>query len=151
MALNDDQLAGILQNCVDFAKGIIEKMGGFAPFGGRVTPSGELEFFASEISVDAPTLEALYYKAEEILVGQAERDQILAGAITADVMVPDAIESAFRKAIGVFLETPEYCRFVYATYQVSSEPVGSGTYQVELGEMFGVEGKPTIFARAALT
>jgi hypothetical protein len=146
VALNDDQLAGILQSCVDFAKGIIENMGGFAPFGGRVTPSGELEFFASEISPDAPTLEALYYKAEEILIGQARLDQILAASITIDVTVPDAIESPLRKAIGVFLETPEYCRFVYATYQVSPDAARPGKYVVEQGEMFGVEGKPTIFA-----
>lgn len=146
MAFNDDQLAGILQTCVNFAKGIIETTGRFAPFGGRVRPDGELEFFAFEISDDAPTLQDLYAKVEAVLIEQARYDQILAGSLTVDVIVPEAIETPFRNAIGVFLESPEYCRFVYATYRVSANPSAAGKFAIEQGEMFGVEGKPTIFS-----
>jgi hypothetical protein len=61
--------------------------------------------------------------------------------------VPDAIECPFRNAIGVFIETPDFCRFVYATYRASPDPTQPGRFVVEQGEMFSVEGKPTIFPR----
>lgn len=147
MKFTEDQLAGILQTCVNFAKDIIETTGGFGPFGGRVRLDGVLEFFALQISDIAQTLEDLYYKTDAILTEEALQGTILAASNTIDVIVPDAIESPFRNAIGVFIETPDFCRFVYATYRVSPDPVQPGRFVVEQGEMFSVEGKPTIFPR----
>jgi hypothetical protein len=78
MTLSEDQLAGILQTCVNFARDIIVKMGGFGPFGGRVRLDGELEFFAFQISDDAPTLQDLYMKAEGVLIEEARQGRLLA-------------------------------------------------------------------------
>jgi len=146
VALNDDQLAGILQATIDFATQILEKMAVFTPFGGRVKADGELEFFSPAPDAPEVSFQQLYGRVEAQLIDDARRDGILAAVIAVDVTVPPAIDTPFRNAIGVFIETPDFCRFVYATYRLPKEPVVGEKVVIERGEMIPIEGKPAIFA-----
>jgi hypothetical protein len=89
MALDDDQLALLLQVCTDFAKQMIEEQGGFYPFGARVKPDGEIDFVQPVPESDPVDIQALYRKATELLAGHAQNGELLAAAVVANADLPD--------------------------------------------------------------
>ena len=120
--------------------------GRLTPFGGQVRMDGELEFFVFAPEEEEVTREIAYRQVEEALVERARAGTIMAGVIILDVVVPDGIESPFRDAIGIALETPEFSRFFFATYSLTRPGTAGMKGSVDYGEIIPMDAPPVIFA-----
>ncbi|WEK46639.1 MAG: hypothetical protein P0Y56_16790 [Candidatus Andeanibacterium colombiense] len=149
MAFDDKQLAGLLQGTRDFAGEMLEDAGKIMPFGGQVRPDGEIEFFAVVPAEDEITREAAYSQVEAALVERAGKGEIVAAVIVLDMVVPEAVETPLRDAIGILIETPDFCRFFHATFKLTPAFLAGAKASVEFGEIIPMEAEPAIFANAA--
>ena len=125
-----DQLLGFL---VPFAEKCLNKQGGFEPFAAVVTPEGELE----AIACMPPT--------EEMFVGSlraaAKAKKVRASGICVDVEVDLPHGNKRTKAVKVSLDSAEgQVVDCYVPYRKAK-----GGH--ELGELFAVPGRTTIFAK----
>jgi hypothetical protein len=146
VALNDDQLALLLQVCTDFAKQMIEEQGGFYPFGARVKPDGDIDFVQPAPESDPADIQELYAKATELLAGQARNGEILGAAVVAMADLPEEeAEAEFREAIRVLIDAPGCCRLIYQPFRMTLGALPGKLGKVELGKMFAVEAGQAIF------
>ena len=149
MAFDDKQLAGLLQGTRDFARDMLVETGHLMPFGGQVRPGGEVEFFSILPAEDQITREDAYSQVEAQLIDRAGKGEIIAGMIVLDMAVPPAVETPFRNAIGILIETPDFSRFFHATFNLTPPFTLNAKAVVEYGEIIPMEVEPAIFARAA--
>ena len=127
--IGDHQLAIILRASLDHAKELLERAGGFLPFGTRALPSGELEFLQAE--GDHLPLETLYRGIAEMLADEARRGAILATGLVAHAQSPG---EDFQTAVSVLVEAPEVCRVIVAPYRVAGTAVEFGIFLPEPAE-----------------
>jgi hypothetical protein len=138
MNLTEQQLAVVLQACIEHAKELLAESGGFLPFGARAKPEGEVEFLEARGAGRDEPLEALRNKFAAILAEDARENRILASALVANASLPAGFDDVFDTAIGVLIEAPEFCRSIVVPYRIRSEGV-------ELGEMIPEEADPAVF------
>ena len=129
--IGEEQLAIILQASLDHAKELLERAGGFLPFGTRALPSGEMEFLQAE--GDHLPLETLYRGIAGMLADEARRRKILATALVANAQLP-AGAADFETAVSVQVEAPHFCRVIIAPYRFSDASVEYGTLLPEVAE-----------------
>lgn len=137
-ALNDDQLAMVLQASLAHAEKRLAEQGGFAPFAIRVEAHGGIE--AVEGADEGESLDALYDRLGEILAEDARQGGILAAALVANVGLEEGEDPEFGRAVAVRVEAPGFCRAVIAPYRLPES--GSG---VEFGELSPEGADPVIF------
>jgi len=147
MAFDDRQLAALLQTTRDFARDMLEQTGALIPFGGQVKPDGEFEFFVLAQPGEQLTREDAYRQIETALAERAGRGDILAGVIALDMVVPEAIATPLRDAIGILIETPDFARFFHATFKLTPAGAQGAKGSVDYGEIVPLDAKPGIFAK----
>jgi hypothetical protein len=142
VALTDQQLAVILQACIEHAKTRLEEQGGFLPFGARARPDGEIEFIEARDTGEGESLDAVYQRISALVAEAGRANEIVAGALVANAGLPEGAIEAFETAITVQLEAPGFCRGVIAPYRLT----GDGQRRVELGDLLPDVADPVIFA-----
>lgn len=145
MDLTDQQLAVVLQACIDFAKQLLEQEGGFLPFGARTKPDGEVEFVQLAREDGGESLEDLYRRTGSLLADEALRNEIVAGALVANIGLPDQQEDDFQSAIAVLIEAPNFCRSIVTPYRAAGASDGRGE-SVDLGRMIPQDAERIVFA-----
>jgi len=141
VALTDQQLAVILQACIEHAKTRLEEQGGFLPFGARVRPDGEIEFVEARDTGERESLDAVYRRISALVAEAGRANEIVAGALVANTGLPEDAIPPFETAITIQLEAPGFCRGVIAPYRL----VGDGQHKVELGDLIPDVAEPAIF------
>ena len=136
MALNEQQIAVILQASIERASELLREEGGFLPFGGRAKPSGDIEFVQLAPESEAEPLDALVGRLAEMLSGEAERGEILGSALVANAQRADEENG---EAILVLVETAGFSRSVTVPYRIEGG-------QIELGRMSPEAVEPKVFA-----
>jgi hypothetical protein len=138
MALDEDQLAILLQASLERAGELLREDGGFLPFAGRVKRDGQIEFvqIAPE---EAEPLDALLDRLGRMLAAEARMGEILGSSLVANTRLGG--EEA-GEAMVVLVETPGFCRSIAVPYRMT----GGG---VELGEMTPQPAEPAVFVDAA--
>jgi hypothetical protein len=146
MTLDKEQLAVVLQACVDFAKQLIKQNGGFLPFGARVRPGGEVEFLQLQREGEEEALEDYYRRTGAALADEARKDELLGAALIANVNLPDELDGEFEIAVAVLIEAPDFCRSILVPYRAVPEVLDGGTGTVELGKMIPQAADRVVFA-----
>lgn len=139
MALDEDQLAIVLQASVDRAGELLRNDGGFLPFAARAQPGGEIEFVQIARDNDAEPLDALLDRLGEMLADEAHKGVILGSALVANARVEG---KQYPDAIMVLVEAPGFCRSIMVPYRLSGG-------DIELGEMSPEAAAPAVFAGVA--
>jgi hypothetical protein len=139
MALDERQLAVVLQASVDRASELLRADGGFMPFGTRAKPSGEIEFVQIAPESETETFDALLSRLADMLAVEARQNAIIGSALVADVAEPSREAG---RAIAVLVETPGFSRSILVPYRI-------GDNSVATGQMIPDEAVPTVFADPA--
>jgi hypothetical protein len=135
MILSEEQLAVVLQASIEHASELLERSGGFLPFGARALPNGEIEFLES----DGPEpLDVLYRGIGALLAEDARRRDIVACALVANAGLPAGFDRNFDTAISVLIEAPDFCRSVIVPYRLEAS-------RAVLGKMIPEEAEPSVF------
>lgn len=134
MALDEQQLAVVLQASVDKARELIEADGGFLPFGARAKPSGEIEF-VQLVPEGEDTPDGLQRRIGDMLAEEARRGEVLGSALVVNALLSGEADSP---AIAVLIETPGFSRSVVVPYRTGDE--------VALDRMMPSEAAPVVFA-----
>ena len=138
MALDENQLAVVLQASIERARELLHEDGGFLPFGARAKPSGEIEFVQLAPASEAESLDALFNRLGDMLAAEALRGEILGSALVAHARPA----GDGGNAVAVLIETQDFSRSVLVPYRIEQ---GS----VELGEMTPQPAAPAVFAATA--
>jgi hypothetical protein len=141
MALDDRQLAALLQASVDFARQLLEREGGFLPFAARVMPAGNVEF-AQLLDEDGGSIGNVYQRIGANVAHEARAGAILGAAVVANTRVHDLADD-FETAMVVTVEAPGFARSITVPYKLTSFASGAAT--IELGEMIPEEGEAGLF------
>ena len=136
MILSEEQLAVVLQASIERASELLERSGGFLPFGARALPNGVVEFLEAE-GAEGP-LDELYSRIGSLLAEDAQRHEILASALVANAGLPAGFDDDFETAISVLIEAQDFCRSVIIPYR-------SAANRIVLGKMIPEEAEPTVF------
>jgi len=136
MALDENQLAIVLQASVDRAGELLRNDGGFLPFATRAKPSGEIEFLQIAPESEAESLTALIGRLGEKLAGEARRSEILGSALVANAGMAGEEQG---NAIAVLVETEGFCRSIVVPYRFERD-------EIQLGEMVPEPAEPRVFA-----
>jgi hypothetical protein len=139
MALDEHQLAIVLQASIDRAGEMLRADGGFLPFGARAKPSGEIEFLQIGPAGEAEPLTALIGRLGEGLADEARRGAIVGSALVVNAHVPGEEQG---DAIAVLVETEGFCRSIVVPYRLGREGVA-------FGEMIPQPAAPKVFADPA--
>jgi hypothetical protein len=143
MAVGEDELAVVLQACLDFARQMLEEDGGFLPFGARAKSDGEVEYLqAGPESAEEP-LDALYRRIGAALAEDARQGGIVAAALVANAALPEGIDGTYETAVSVLIEAPDFCRSIVVPYRIAGN---GGRASVEFGTMIPEEADPVVFA-----
>ncbi len=142
MALDERQLSALLQASIDFARQLLVQEGGFAPFGARARPEGEVEFVQLPAEGEAD-LEVVYQRIGAALADEARAGAILGAALVANTRVQGLADDGFTTAMVVMVETPGFSRSITVPYRLT--PADGGPARVELGEMIPEEGEAVLF------
>jgi hypothetical protein len=142
MALDERQLSVLLQASVDFARQLLLTEGGFAPFGARARPDGEVEFVQLPAKGESD-LELIYKQIGTMLAAEAREGAILGAALVTNTRVHGLADAGFHTAMVVIVETPGYSRSITVPYRLV--PSDGGPARVELGRMIPDEGEPVLF------
>jgi len=141
MAVDEHQLAVILQASVDHARTKLEEQGGFRPFGARAGLDGDIEILEATATSEDEPLEALHRKIGAILAEDASQGQILAAALVANASLPEGAASGFDRAVAVQVEAPGFCRSIVVPYRFA----GNGGALAEFGAMIPEEADRIVF------
>jgi hypothetical protein len=136
MALDERQLAVILQASIDRASELLGQAGGFLPFGARARLDGRVEFLEAQRLGEGESLDELYRRIGAMLAEEAGREEILAAALVANATMASP---GSPTAISVQVEAPEFCRSIVVPYRIAQDTV-------ELGMMIPGEAEPAVFA-----
>jgi hypothetical protein len=136
MALDERQLAVVLQASVDRANELLRADGGFIPFGTRAKPSGEIEFVQIAPESETETLDALLSRLADVLAQEARQNAIVGSALVADVAEPGREE---KRSIAVLVENTRVSRSIQVPYRMGDDGV-------VLGEMVPDEATARVFA-----
>ena len=145
MALDEQQLAVVLQAAVDHARTRLEEQGGFLPFGARAKPDGEVEIVEATSMGEDDSLDALHRRIGAMLAEEAGQGRILGAALAANASLPPAVDPGFERAVAVQVEAPGFCRSVVVPYRLTGDP-GNGGVAIELGQMIPEKADPVVFA-----
>jgi hypothetical protein len=138
MAVDEEQLAVLLQASLDHARKRLDEAGGFLPFGTRALLTGEIEFLEASDENGAP-VGAVYGQIGAMLADDARQGRILAAALVANAGLPAGAEEDFETAVSVQVEAAGFCRSIVVPYRLSG-----GT--AEFGMMIPEEADPIVFA-----
>ena len=136
MAIGEDELAVVLQASLDHAQELLQKDGGFLPFGTRAGLNGAVEFLEVEGGSGGETIDAIYSRLAVLLAEDARQREILAAAMVANASLPGETPLT---AISVQVEARGFCRSIVVPYRIESG-------FVRLGEMIPEEADPIVFA-----
>jgi hypothetical protein len=139
MALDNDQLAGILQACIEKAGDLLVNDGGFLPFGARAAPGGEIEFMQFAPESEDEGLDTLQGRLAAALKAAVDAGDAVGCALVAHVAMPEGENAQYERAIAVQVEAPGFCRLVVAPYGLEGDIV-------ELGPMLPDTAQPAVFA-----
>lgn len=139
MALDENQLAVVLQASIDRASELLRHDGGFLPFGARAKPSGEIEFVQLAPENEGETLGELIGRLGDLLAGEARRSEILGSALVANARRSTEEQD---EVIAVLVETPGFSRSITVPYRIERD-------EIALGQMILEPADPTVFARVA--
>jgi len=142
MALDETQLSALLQASIDFAGQLLVQEGGFAPFGARARPDGEVEFVQLPAQGEAD-LEVVYQRIGGTLAEEARAGAILGAALIANTRVQGLADDGFTTAMVVMIETPGFSRSITVPYRLM--PIDGGPARVEFGQMIPEEGEAVLF------
>jgi hypothetical protein len=134
MALDDRQLAAVLQAIVDRTKELLAAGEGFLAFGTRCEVDGAIEFIDPE-ERDPTAFEEVYQDIGALLAEEAAAGTLAAAAVAAHVSLPEGAGNA----VIIQLETNGVARSVTLPYRAA----GNGS--VAYAKMISQEAKPTIF------
>jgi hypothetical protein len=135
MALDDRQLAAVLQAIVDRAKELLGAGEAFLAFGTRCEADGTIEFIDPE-ERDPAAFEDVYQDLGALLAEEAAAGTLAAAAVAAHVSLPEGAGNA----VVIQLETDGVARSVALPYRAAED--GSIAY----AQLVSQEAEPTIFA-----
>jgi hypothetical protein len=142
MALDEAQLAALLQAALDFARQLLVEDGGFVPFGVQARTDGAVEFVQATAHGSAD-LEGIYRDIGQALASEAREGAILGAALVANSSVEGGAGDGRETAIVAMIEAPGYARSITVPYRLV--PADGGPVQVELGAMIAEQGQAVLF------
>lgn len=146
LPIGPHRIEEMLKFCLDLAKQMLEKNGGFAPFGAIIDANGARRPVAADPGPDA-TAEDIYRLIQISMRDQFFKEQIVAGAIVADATIPPEFTPEYPDGVRVTVESANVSRLVFLPYKaiVPSGEAGTTTDRHAYGEPLGVNVHPTIF------
>jgi len=156
LPLGPHRLEELIKTSIDLAKQMLEKNGAFAPFGAVIDSDGERRTAIADVSVETK-VPAIYETIHKGMRNQFLKNEIVAGAIIAEVKIPPELKPEFPEGLRVAIESANTARLVFLPYrkiasaEQLSEPqkdphaIGPATFQY--GELIGINVHPSIFAR----
>lgn len=139
MELTEDQLAVILEACIEFSVQLLQQDGGFLPFGARVKADGEIQF-ARLTRENEESLDDLYRRTAAALAEDAASGTIVGAALVAHFGLPSGTAGDSDSVIAIHVETAGFSRSIVVPYRLDgSTPV------VELDKMTPQAVAPVIF------
>lgn len=156
LPLGPHRLEELIKTSIDLAKQMLEKNGAFAPFGAVIDTDGNRRTAIADVSpeVKAPQI---YETLHNGMRNQFFKNEIVAGAIIAEVTIPPELKPEFPEGLRVAIESANTARLVFLPYrkiasaeQLSeprTDPHAIGPATLQYGELIGISVRPTIFAR----
>ena len=151
LSVDPHRLEELLTYCTNFAKQMLHDSGAFNPFGAVLTPDEKVTAVGGWTGEEHPKSAEVFLMLQSAMKAQFEEKKILAGAIAADVTVPQNYQSPFPDAIRVLLECSGYSRFIYLPYRVTKPGIfarlSKSGFRCEFGEFISVDIAPMISAQ----
>ncbi len=156
LPLGPHRLEELVNSCLSLAKQMLEKNGSFYPFGAVINFDGARQSVIGDAGQGAKT-PAVYQAIQSGMRDQYFKNQIVAGAIVAEVKIPAELKAEFAEGLRIAVESGNVARLVYLPYrkifsaEQLSDPahdphaIGPATFQY--GELIGLNVHPTIFAK----
>lgn len=147
-SVDPHRLEELLTYCTDFAKQMLHDSGAFYPFGATLSPEEKITAVGGSTGDEYPKGREMFLLLQSAMKAQFAEKKIIAGAIAADVTVPQEYQSPFPDAIRVLLECAGYSRFVYLPYRVTKPGLIArllkASFRCEFGEFFSVDIPPML-------
>ncbi len=141
--MSEGDLENLMDQLVPFAQQMLAKHGEFYPYGGVLTPLGEVELVGADDGRGQPPSEELISTLLAAFRERASSGKCTATALVADVRALPSDGDAEMSAIQVSLEHASGLAIdVFIPYEIGNEG------QIRYGEVFASQGERIVFLMA---